>query len=89
MDSIVIFVQVAFCLDDVIKAVESGASQASRFRKIENKVVKEKKKDEEGQEEAKKKQEEKRFKNHDFVMGRAKEIIEETGDKNKLKKEKE
>ncbi|KAL4446642.1 hypothetical protein ABPG74_005580 [Tetrahymena malaccensis] len=82
--------QCAYCLDDIIKSIESGDSnQAFRNKKVENKVIKEKKKEEEAQEEAKKKYEEKRLKDHDFVMGRAKEIIEQNSEKDKQKKEKE
>ncbi|KAL4496244.1 hypothetical protein ABPG72_012981 [Tetrahymena utriculariae] len=82
--------QCAYCLDDIIKSIESGDSnQAFRNKKVENKAIKEKKKEEEAQEEAKKKYEEKRLKDHDFVISRAKEIIEQNSEKDKQKKEKE
>lgn len=69
--------QVAYCLDDVIRAIEGGKESVMRYKKVDNRVVKERKKEEEEGEMYKKKQEEKRVKNHEFVMGRAKEIYEE------------
>lgn len=79
--------QVAFCLDDIIKSVESGKDSINR--KVENLVIKERKKEEEQKEEDRRRQSLKLKKNHEFVISRAKTILEENAEKEAEKKKEE
>ncbi|EGR31584.1 hypothetical protein IMG5_106360 [Ichthyophthirius multifiliis] len=80
--------QCAFCLDDVIKAVENKKDSVSRYRKFDKQSIKEEQEEEE-EEKHKKKSLEKRLKNHEFIQMRAKEIQQQNELLEKDKKEKE
>lgn len=80
--------QVAFCLDDIITAVEEGKGVLEKKR-IENPILKDKRLEDTNEEAEKKLLEEKTKKTREYMKATDQQLKDDNGEKEKEKKEKD